>query len=151
MQLSKNLNDMITLKLTINKKLMLLFCCIFTTIFSFAQSNSNDTLYVKKMYFYQNGKFVSFAKVKKMCALYSEAQSKIKTIKKFRFYTYPQAVITGLSLGFGLGQILNNNININSIMLLSSGILCHLNLRFQQKIQQNQMKELAHLYNQHLR
>lgn len=143
---------MMTLKLTaINKKAMLLIACFFTTLFSFAQSKSTDTLYVKKMYFYQNGKFVSFAKVKKMCEPYNETQTKIKTIKKFRFYAYPQAVITGLSIGFGLGQILNNNLNINSVMLLSSGLLCHINLHFQQKIQQNQMKELAQLYNQHLR
>jgi hypothetical protein len=102
------------------------------------------------MYFYQNGKFISFAKVKKMCAQFPETQSKIKTIKKFRLYAYPQAVITGLSVGFGLGQILNNNVNINSVMLLSSGLVCHINLYFQQKIKQNQMKELAELYNQHV-
>lgn len=142
---------MMTLKLTINKKAMIVFACIFTTICSFAQSNSTDTLYVNKMYFYQNGKFVSFAIVKKLCEPFTETHSKIKTIKKFRFYAYPQAVITGLSIGFGLGQMLNNNVNINSVMLLSSGLLCHINLHFQQKIQQNQMKELAQLYNQHLR
>ena len=133
-----------------SKKAVLSFACIFLSFISFAQVTQSDTLYVKSMYFYQNGKFISFAKVKKMCAQFPETQSKIKTIKKFRLYAYPQAVITGLSVGFGLGQILNNNVNINSVMLLSSGLVCHINLYFQQKIKQNQMKELAELYNQHL-
>ncbi len=133
-----------------SKKAVLSFACIFLSFISFAQVSQSDTLYVKSMYFYQNGKFISFAKVKKMCAQFPETQSKIKTIKKFRLYAYPQAVITGLSVGFGLGQILNNNVNINSVMLLSSGLVCHINLYFQQKIKQNQMKELAELYNQHL-
>ncbi len=133
-----------------SKKAVLSFACIFLSFISFAQVSQNDTLYVKSMYFYKNGKFISFAKVKKMCAQFPATQSKIKTIKKFRLYAYPQAVITGLSVGFGLGQILNNNVNINSVMLISSGLVCHINLYFQQKIQQNHMKELAKLYNQHL-
>ena len=138
------------LNLQLSKKAVLSFACIFLSFISFAQVSQNDTLYVKRMYFYQNGKFISFAKVKKMCAQFPETQSKIKTIKKFRLYAYPQAVITGFSIGFGLGQILNNNVNINSVMLISSGLVCHINLYFQQKIQQNHMKELAKLYNQHL-
>ena len=138
------------INLQLSKKAVLFFACIFLSFISFAQVSKSDTLYVKSMYFYQNEKFVSFAKVKKMCAPFPEIQSKIKAIKKFRLYAYPQAVITGLSIGFGLGQMLNNNVNINSVMLLSSGLLCHINLYFQQKIQQNQMKELAELYNQRL-
>jgi hypothetical protein len=133
-----------------SKKTVLTFACIFLSLISFAQVSKSDTLYVKSMYFYQNGKFICFAKVKKMCAPFPATQSKIKTIKKSRLYAYPQAVITGLSIGFGLGQILNNNVNINSVMLISSGLMCHINLYSQQKIQQNHMKELAKLYNQHL-
>ena len=133
-----------------SKKAVLLFACIFLSIISFAQVSQSDTLYVKSMYFYQNGKFVSFAKVKKMCAPFPETQSKIKTIKNYRIVSYPQSIITGLTFGFGLGELLFNNVNLNSVMLTSSGILCGINLRFQQSLQRNEMRKLAILYNQHL-
>lgn len=134
-----------------SKKAVLLFACIFLSLISFAQVSQNDTLYVKSMYFYQNGKFVSFAKVKKMCASFLETQSKIKTIKNYRIVGYPQSIITGLTFGFGLGEILFNNVNLNSVMLTSSGILCMINLRFQQSLQRNEMRNLAKMYNEHLK
>ncbi|MEI7978410.1 MAG: hypothetical protein WCI53_06165 [Bacteroidota bacterium] len=133
-----------------SKKAVLLFACIFISLISFAQVSKSDTLYVKSLYFYQNGKFVSFAKVKKMCAPFPETQSKIKTIKNYRIVSYPQSIITGLTFGFGLGELLFNNVNLNSVMLTSSGILCGINLRFQQSLQRNEMRKLAILYNQHL-
>lgn len=140
-----------------SKKTVLLFACIFLSIISFAQVSQSDTLYVKRMCFYKKGKFVSFAKVKKMCAPFPETQSKIKTIKNYRIVSYPQSIITGLTLGFGVGQLMNKNtayqseLNpINAIMLTSSGILCSINLRFQQSLQKNEMKKLAKMYNAHL-
>lgn len=134
-----------------SKKTVLLFACIFFSFISFAQVSKSDTLYVKSMYFYQNGKFVSFAKVKKMCAPFPETQSKIKTIKNHRIVSYPQSIITGLTFGFGLGELLFNNVNLNSVMLTSSGILCSINLRFQQSLQRNEMRKLAKMYNAHLK
>lgn len=138
------------INLQLSKKAVLSFACIFLSFISFAQVSQSDTLYVKSMYFYQNGKFVSFAKVKKMCAQFPETQSKIKTIKNYRIVSYPQSIITGLTLGFGLGEILFNNVNLNSVMLTSSGILCIINLRFQQSLQRNEMRNLAKMYNAHL-
>jgi len=133
-----------------SKKAVLSFACIFLSFISFAQVSQSDTLYVKSMYFYQNGKFISFAKVKKMCAPFPETQSKIKTIKNYRIVSYPQSIITGLTFGFGLGEILFNNVNLNSVMLTSSGILCIINFRFQQSLQRNEMRNLAKMYNAHL-
>jgi len=138
------------LNLQLSKKAVLFFACIFLSFISFAQVSKSDTLYVKSMYFYQNGKFVSFSKVKKMCAPFPETQSTIKTIKNYRLVGYPQSIITGLTFGFGLGELLTNNVNLNSVMLTSSGILCGINLRFQQSLQRNEMRKLAILYNQHL-
>lgn len=140
-----------------SKKTVLLFACIFLSLISFAQVSKSDTLYIKSMYFYQNGKFISFAKVKKMCAPFPATQSKIKTIKNYRIVSYPQSIITGLTLGFGIGQLMNQNtayqseLNpINAVMLTSSGILCMINLRFQQSLQRNEMRNLAKMYNAHL-
>jgi hypothetical protein len=139
------------INLQLSKKAVLFFACIFFSFISFAQVSKSDTLYVKIMYFYQNGKFVSFAKVKKMCAPFPETQSKIKTIKNYRIVSYPQSIITGLTFGFGLGELLFNNVNLNSVMLTSSGILCSINLRFQQSLQRNEMRKLAKMYNEHLK
>jgi hypothetical protein len=85
-----------------------------------------------------------------MCAQFPETQSKIKTIKNYRIVSYPQSIITGLTLGFGMGEILFNNVNLNSVMLTSSGILCGINLLFQQSLQRNEMRKLAKMYNAHL-
>jgi len=138
------------INLQLSKKAVLLFACIFISLISFAQVSKSDTLYVKSLYFYQNGKFVRFAKVKKMCAPFPETQSTIKTIKNYRIVSYPQSIISGLTLGFGLGELLTNNVNLNSVMLTSSGILCMINLRFQQSLQRNEMRNLAKIYNAHL-
>lgn len=139
----------ISITLFQNKKTLLLFFFIIFSIGVWAQTSPADSLYVKRNSFYQNGKQVSFKQVVTMCKPYPETQERIKTIKRIRLLRYPHAIFTALSLGYGIGQLVNGQVNTNAIVLTGVGLTSYASIIFHDHLEKKQKQELAGLYNQH--
>ncbi len=83
-----------------------------------------------------------------MCKPYPETQERIKIIKRIRLIRYPHAIFTALSLGYGIGQLVNNQVNTNAIVLTGEGLISYAAIIFHDNLEKKQKAELAKLYNQ---
>ncbi len=138
-----------------NARLLFLICLLMglsTRVFS---QNINDSLYLKcnalnELRFCQSGKILSFKEVKQLCSNIPEAKEHIRAIQRIRWIKYPEAVVTGASLGLGLSGLLvgNPNAAIIPYVLSASGILGFANAFHEQNVLGKEKVMLVKLYNE---
>lgn len=99
----------------------------------FAQSS--DSVYVKKnmlnyLSFYKGNQKISMRQIKTMAKGNEKAKIAIKKLRQVNTIAMVSAVPTGLAVGFGLGNVLNNSTNDLKYLLTGSGVIGFVNILY---------------------
>jgi hypothetical protein len=116
-------------------------------------AQSFDSVYVKKNMFkspcfYHGNKKIPMRQIVVRSRGNQKAQFAIKKLRQEKVLAIATAVPTGLALGLGLGNIINNSSNDLKYVLLGSGVIGYINLIYlENSVKPMYMQQIADALN----
>ena len=112
-----------------------------------------DSVYVKKNMFnnptfYHGNQKIPMRQIKAMASGNKKAQFAIKKFRQTKWIAVVSAVPTGLALGLGVGNVLNNSTNDLKYVLTGSGVIGFINLIYlENSVKPMYMQQIADALN----
>ncbi len=127
--------------------LVLIILC-FSLFNLYSQNYSNDSIYLKRtginnLKFFKNDKAVKWSEIRRLSKGNDEAEYHLKKIDNLGIIASINAIIAGLAVGFGSGNLSNGNSTIPIVILTAAGIVCLGDIIYVDGIMREHMKSIA--------
>lgn len=131
--------------------LVLIIVC-FSSFHLYSQNYSNDSIYLKRtginnLKFFKNDKPVKWSEIRRLSKGNDEAEYHLKKINNLRIVASINAIIAGLAVGFGSGNLSNGNSTIPIVILTAAGLVCLGDIIYVDGIMREHMKSIARALN----
>jgi hypothetical protein len=139
--------------LPFNSRYFLVFIIVcFTSFHLYSQNYSNDSIYLKRtginnLKFFKNEKPVKWNEIRRLSKGNDEAEYHLKKIDNLRIVASINAIIAGLAVGFGSGNLSNGNSTIPIVILTAAGLVCLGDIIYVDGIMREHMKSIARALN----
>jgi hypothetical protein len=131
-----------------SRNLFVFIILCFSSFNLYSQNYSNDSIYLKRigvnnLKFFKNNKAVKWSEIMRLSKGNDEAEYHLKKIDNLRIIASINSIIAGLGVGFGSGNLLNDNSTIPIIILTTAGLVCLVNIIYVEGIKREHMKSIV--------
>ena len=124
----------------------------FTSFQLYSQNYSYDSIYLKRtginnLKFFKNEKHVKWTEIRRLSKGNDEAEYHLKKIDNLRIVASINALIAGLAVGFGSGNLSNGNSTIPIVILTAAGLVIIGDIIYVDGIMKEHMKSITRALN----